>query len=426
MRKVPLIEPATRSGRALRRPSHTFRLKTRPFGIYPFFIAPVLPGETMKNALFQSRVVTNPVNDPIIGWHQEYYFFYVKLRDLAIRDDLTTMLLDENADISATYESGANRAMYFAGGSVNFVKECLYRITDEYFRDETMQGQVLQIEDGIPKASAAIPGWLDSATVETQTFFDAPQELPGGEMGDLAEQDVPSAHDTAYQTWQTMRALRVTDAEFEDWIRSFGVTPPPKARTDDHVPELLRYVRAWSYPSNTIDPATGAPSSAVSWSIQERMDKARFFKEPGFLFGVSCTRPKVYSSAVNGAAVHYMRSAFSWLPPTADHHPWMGLSSEAVDASAGGGAFAGNCVSSNETIWFDLRDLLHRGDQFVNVSSVPNAVMRPFYHVDTDNRRQDMPTNGEIDALFVEATANKVDHDGVVNLAIASRQRDTT
>ena len=43
--------PLKAAGRVLRSPRHTFQLRQRPFEITPFLLAPVLPGETMKNLL---------------------------------------------------------------------------------------------------------------------------------------------------------------------------------------------------------------------------------------------------------------------------------------------------------------------------------------------------------------------------------------
>ena len=74
---------APRVGRKLRSPIHRFHLRHYPFQLQPFMLAPVIPGETMKNLLLQARVVTDPIKNGLIGWWQEYYFFYVKHRDLA-------------------------------------------------------------------------------------------------------------------------------------------------------------------------------------------------------------------------------------------------------------------------------------------------------------------------------------------------------
>ena len=51
-------------------------------------------------------------------------------------------------------------------------------------------------------------------------------------------------------------------------------------------PELITYSKEWTYPSNTIDTTSGAARSAVSWAVQLKADKDRYFKEPGFLVGV--------------------------------------------------------------------------------------------------------------------------------------------
>ena len=71
--------PALQEKRQLRRPVHRFNLVTRPFAVTPAMIAPVLPGETLKNALFQSRVLTDPLkpNMRLTGWWCEYMLFCV-------------------------------------------------------------------------------------------------------------------------------------------------------------------------------------------------------------------------------------------------------------------------------------------------------------------------------------------------------------
>ena len=61
-----LNQPTVR--RKLRSPKHPFSVRAKPFEICPFLIAPVLPGETMTNALLQSRVVSDPIAHPLIGF----------------------------------------------------------------------------------------------------------------------------------------------------------------------------------------------------------------------------------------------------------------------------------------------------------------------------------------------------------------------
>lgn len=70
----------------------------------------------------------------------------------------------------------------------------------------------------------------------------------------------------AEKTWQLLRDSQLTDMDYHDWIRAYGVTPidTKSAEVKDlHRPELLRHIREWTYPTNTIDPVTGTPSSAA-------------------------------------------------------------------------------------------------------------------------------------------------------------------
>ena len=111
--------------------------------ITPFFAAPVLAGETMKNLQWQSRVVTMPIKGPITGWWLEYYFFYVKLRDTDQREAIEEMLLNINADNSAL-KTGVNSHPWMeTAGTIPWVRMCMKRIVEEYYRDEDETGEDL-------------------------------------------------------------------------------------------------------------------------------------------------------------------------------------------------------------------------------------------------------------------------------------------
>ena len=94
------IAPSPSAKRVMRYPEHTFNLRTRPWQIVPFMCAPVIPGETLKNLLMQTRVISKPLSNSMIGWWHETFFFYVKHRDLDDRDALTAMMLDQTRDNS--------------------------------------------------------------------------------------------------------------------------------------------------------------------------------------------------------------------------------------------------------------------------------------------------------------------------------------
>lgn len=406
---IVTVRDAPQTGRKIRRPSHTFQLKYRPWQIQPMMIAPVLPGETMKNLLLQSRVVSNPVINPLLGWWTEYYFFFVKLRDLDDRQALTDMIVT-NAS-TAGLNSALDLDTYHAGGTINYTQKCLDRVVAEYFRDEdetVLQGAI----DGLPIAKTDGPGWLDS-TKDATLAGEAQHEFPGENPSLPAHMAAFTDH---YNQWEAMRSMQLTAATFEDWLKTFGVSVPREENEDLHQPELIRYVREWTYPSNTINPADGLPSSALSWGVAQRADKDRFFKEPGFLFGVTVSRPKVYFSKQRGSVAHFMNDAYSWLPAVLQQDPYTSLKKFTPAV--------GPLVGVTNDYWADLRDLFVHGDQFLNFDlaatdagmvALPTAAMEKKY-----------PTAAMADALFKVPANNKIIADGRVDLTILSRIEDTS
>lgn len=409
---------ATRPQRALgvtgrrrnRQPQHYFNLRTVPFSVQPFFIAPVLPGETMKNFLLQARVVSNPIKNPLIGWWNEYYIFYVKHRDLDIRDTLTEMMLDPELDTSPHNEAAAP-AYYHAGGTINWSKQCLKRVVEEYFRNEG-EAWDANLINGLPAAAHNGESFLQSMMNDSDYLADQAPDVDLDGDGTITAQEISRA----MQMWEFQRANNLTDMDYEDFLATYGVRQP---RVELHKPELVRYLRNWTYPSNTVDPATGTPSSALSWSIAERADKDRFFNEPGFLFGVTVTRPKVYLRPQVGSAVEMMTDAVSWLPAIMMDDPTTSLKHFAE------GSGPVPSIADDGGYWIDIRDLFMYGDQFLNYSptGVDNANLVALPDA-TGQRRY--PTQADVDALFSTAAANKINADGIVTLTIASFIRDTS
>ena len=183
-------------------------------------------------------------------------------------------------------------------GQIPWVEQCLKAVVTHHFRDEDQVWDAWKI-DGLPAASIQHNSWLDSTTtVADRDTGDFNVDLNANST--ITAQEVSRA----MLQWEFLRANNLTDMSYEDYLRSFGVRP---TREELLVPELIRYSREWQYPSNTVDPVTGNPSSAVSWALSERVDKDRFFKEPGFIFGVCVVRPKVYLStqdSVGSAGSH--------------------------------------------------------------------------------------------------------------------------
>lgn len=393
------------SGRVMRRPKHSFQLRSRPWQIVPFMCAPVLPGETMKNFLHQARVVTDPVKHPLVGWWAEYYWFYVKHRDLAGSDDFQAMVLEYGHDMSAYLRASSHDTDYynFLGG-VEWTKFCVQAVVNEYFRRE---GEVYSdhMLGNYYCASHNLDTALDSLANDAD--FDT-----SGSAHDGTE--TLEELDRMQQQWEFMRAYKLTEMSYEDFLKTYGVRV---SKADINKPELLRYVRDWTYPTNTIDPSDGSPTSACSWAIQERGDKDRFFREPGFILGVSVIRPKVYFSSQKGGIHGLLSDALSWLPAIMRENPETSLRRVA----ATGGPLPG----LTDDYWLDLRDLFVYGDQFVNFAlSETNAALVALPEAGGNWR---YPTSAMADALFVSASpANQIRQDGICQLTIAGTQVDMT
>lgn len=423
-RRTSVVQNVPQMARKLRYPQHPFALKTRPFTINPFFIAPVLPGETMKSLRLQSRVICGPINNPLIGWWQEYYFFYIKHRDLDEREEFTQMVLDPEWSDDAVDGAGvAIPQNYFLGTGIDWVQKCLQRICADdagFFRNTGEAWDIATI-DGLPVAQVTGTTWMDSLSanadqvdMDVGVLTEDVDPVTGGTQAGVFMSDI----ERAMQQYQLLAAHGLTEMTYEDYISTYGVRPK---REEAHIPELVRFVRQWQYPSNTIDPADGSPSSAVSWSIQERADKDRFIREPGFLFGVSVTRPKVYLSGQKGTVTSVLNDAFSWLPAVLNGDPRTSYKQVADGSTAGP---LGD-VADAGGYWFDVKDLFLYGEQFVNFAldatggnlmALPTAALQRRY-----------VTEAMTDTLFVSGdSAAGIRQDGLVSLAIAGHQADSS
>lgn len=409
--------PAQR--RTERRPAHNWWVKHRPYQIQPICIAPVIPGETLTRGLWQSRAKTDALatNSAMLGWWLEYFFFYVRLTDLEGRDDFRSMLLQYGHDISA-HDAAANVKTYHAGPGVDWAAACLERIVEEYFRAE---GDGTVTFDGLPQASIIHESFLESAKLASVSPT-GDHELPG--ENPLVPDELSATFGGHFTQWEHMRAVGLTTASYEDWLRAYGVTPPADERSseEDYHPELIRYSREFQYPSTVVDGASGTSTSAVVWSIAERLDKKRFFREPGFIFGVTVARPKVYLSGQRGTGASMMNDAYAWLPAVLRGHPFTSLKAFSSGATPDGPL--GNVPS--EGYWIDIRDLLIYGDQFVNfdISTTPAGTVA----LPTAAMQKRFASSTDIDKLFNDAAGGYkyITQEGRIALDILSNQKDTT
>ncbi|MEM2002443.1 MAG: hypothetical protein QXT77_07355, partial [Candidatus Methanomethylicaceae archaeon] len=313
---------------------------------------------------------------------------------------------------SSIVASAANQELYTFDGALDWVRLCLKKTVEDLFRYEGETWDQYKTAGGMPLAKIDQENYLNSLAMGSVAEVDV--DVDDDEDGNITASEV----DKALKQWQLLRLHNLTDMTYEDYLRSFGVR---SATVDLHRVEVLRVIREWTYPTNTINPANGAPSTAVSWSLQERADKDRYFKEPGFIFGVTVARPKIYFDKLTGAGVGLLAGALPWLP--ALQADWSDASLLEIAETAGP---APNIAGDGDSYWIDVRDLFIYGDQFVNHTddSFANAVPLPG-----DDGQWRYPTEAIADALFVNAGdsgALYVKQDGIVSLSILGRQVDTT
>lgn len=416
--------------RAVRSPQHPFFLKHAPYEIQPFLIAPVLPGETLKSASFQSRVITNPLKAPLIGWWLEYYFFYVKHRDIDYYNGNTILQdmainagsLASHADYQTTT---ADPFYYFGGGAatrtgMNWVRACLKPIITTYFRDEGGAWDQVTI-DGNPAAYVQGTSAFDSTILESSLDTAVDVAIP---VDAAPSPDTVSVRDiiSAMENYELLVQQNLVNVTYEDWLRSYGV------RVQNEIvnkPELLRYVRQFTYPGSHVIPDTTTAgdsevTSACSWTISERISKSRFFREPGFIVGVTVSRPKVYLGRQTATLAGLLDDAKSWLPAVLMGDPaasWKKVTDAATDVING---------AANSDWWIDLKDLFLYGEQYVNkafaglsdanLNTSPPAAMTAL-----------IPVQASVDSMFVSGDATSgVRQDGIVRLYIESHLRETS
>lgn len=408
MAQTVALRDVGRVGRSLRNPAHTWQVRQKPFLLQPICFAPVLPGETLKNLLFQARVVTDPIKNPLIGWWCEYYWFYVKHRDLAGAADFMAMMVNPGQSMAGQVTPAASTALYRTTNQINWQQQCLDAIVSSYFRAE---GDNPGTIDGLPVVGINHNGWFDSAMpLSEYTVGDINVDLNANSTITASEVQ------RALMQWEFLRANNLTEMTYEDYLRSYGVRVQEEVT---NVPELIRYTREWSYPTNTINPTDGTPTSAVSWAVSERADKDRFFKEPGFIVGLSLIRPKVYLSEQRCAAINLLSDAYAWLPAIMRDDP----STSIRQIAAGAGSI---WPDQSAAFWVDIRDLFLYGDQFVNFSlSATDAGFVALPSADTTNLRY--PSDADIKALFVGTTpAALVKQDGIAKFSILGAQTETS
>lgn len=405
--------PTSRVGRY---PKHRFRVDSKVFSLQPVAIARVLPGETLQNVKFESRIVTSPVVNPIIGWKKQFFLFYVRVTDL-MNDAIRDMFIDPaNQEITVEVEAANSPGWYTAKGGVNFLKVATNRICETYFRDDGETASAYQLASGIPIVQIRENSFLDSLT-DKDLMPEGDAIASATDMADL---------ERLMEAFEQLRALGMANMTYEDWLRSQGIAIPNK---DENKPELLATWSDFQYPTNHIatDGANvGAPTSAISWVFNTGNRDPKFFKEPGFLVCFSVTRPKVYFGGLAGSALSFAKRAWDWMPNYLRGMPETQLKHFALDTGP-----LGDRVTNADGYFLDMRDELLYGDQFQNVAAFgADPVTKYADHVlplpSGTTIGWKYPTETMINNFFVDPAAGRVKQDGYLSFSIKGHEVDYT
>lgn len=130
----------------------------RPYGLYPMWATPVLPGETLKSAEMKYRLLSMPIKHPLAGAWFETWMVYVSLTDMD--EALAEMFI--SSDMATTgYVAAADNPRYFVkAGQIDYIKMAMDTITAAYFRDEEEPGTYTI--DGVPMASRMNWDWVQN------------------------------------------------------------------------------------------------------------------------------------------------------------------------------------------------------------------------------------------------------------------------
>lgn len=423
--RVGLAPAYSRTDRRARRPQHRFNLVFRPYQIQPFAIAPVLPGESLKNALIQAQVWSDPLATGLknTGWWIECFLFYVKHRDLVGYEVAADGLGKDLIDMFVTGESlAAHKAVadvvktYTPKGGVDFTQSALERIVEEYFREEGERWNDWTV-DGLPLAKVYGRGQDDAFEHLTNAaaYADRRQRLDVDADGNIYVDEV----EKAYSEWAAAHDAGLVDMDYEDWMRTYGGSTGLTATPDHpdlHRPELLGHVREFSYPTNTVEPTTGVPAVAVGWRVGSRLGKAFFFPEPGWIIGLVVIRPKMYMGNQKGSVASMMLTRETWLPAVMNEN--LNVSHLLVNEAEG----PLHAIMATD-YWLDLRDLLNNGDQFMNTA--PSGATGFAAELPAANGQHRYVGSVDIDQLFKDTSAGvgKFNGDGVLSLTILGRQQ---
>lgn len=420
--KVAIAADYLAKPRKTRRPQHRFNLKLVPYEIQPFMLAPVLPGETLTDMMLQCQTWSNPLRSEMknIGWWLQYNFFYVRHRDLpsTVRDLLSAMFLEPTTDMSALQAPADDPSLYTFADGMDYAKHCLQHVVSEYFRDDGEDWNQAVGPTGLPLVQ--IYGRGSSDGIERLTLD---PDYEDRRVNLIDDDGALYANDfsTMMGHWQAMREAGLTDMDYSDFMKTYGSS----VREDEESPNLHRAEDLWSfreftYPTNTVEPTTGVPAVAAGWRTAKKGGKRTYCDEPGFIFGVTYARPKVYLRGQKGSLAGIMGSVRQWLPAVLNNQADLGHVQ--IDGTSGPFPDLFTATEGFHDYWLDVRDLLIHGDQFLNYDPLETDV--PFVNLPKADATRRYVATSEVRKFFAESfkTNGVFEMDGLCSLSVLGRQ----
>jgi len=416
---LSIVQPGETRTRVSRSPNFPLAGTMKPYGLYPAMITPVLPGETLTEFEIKRRVLSMPVRHPLVGAWLETWLCYIKLTD--IDTELAQMFVSNSMPTTGYVAPTTNKRTFTKSGQIDWVGMCLRAVWDAYFADADEQGEAPPMIDGVPMRGRKNVDWAHNLMFTPAGI--TPEELPSNVEGQLTGM-------------QIMAMAGMTELTYEKYLQQYSVTPRETAALKGK-PEIIRYIPSWTTPSNAVDAATGAPSSAWAFSDGFRADKAHRFAEPGFLMVVQSVAPKMWSDAFDASRVGEMWGFADWFPSYNLTDPAAGI----IEIDADNPAFVAGFGAAAQKVLVDHRDLLSRGEAFVNHGWDDGPYRLPRITTQRtaagaaslQTLRGKYPSLDDVNQLFTESSQAVPNdkrrclyYEGIAQLTIRGHVKDTT
>lgn len=415
-----IVTPGETRTRVRRNPNFPLAGTFKPFGLYPVMAHPVLPGETLEAFRMKRRVIGMPIRHPLFGCWLETWLVYVKLTD--IDHALAEMFISTEMATTGFTASASNDRTFVRAGQVDYIGLALRKVWDWFFADESEKGSAPPTIDGVPKVKRRAYDW-------THNLMFTPD--------DLQVDDLPSNPEGQLTGVDLMTMMGMSEITYAKYLQQYSVSAKSAAAVMS-APEILRYVQSWTTPVNQIDPSSGAPSSAWAWSDDVTAEKPKRFDEPGFLIVLQSARPKMLTDATRYSFIGNMWGFADFFPAYNLTDPAAGIKEILTDDPAFLDAF-GPDGGSALSLLYDHRDILSRGEQFVNDWGGPYRLptlttqRAPTDTTPVQTLRGLYPSESDINSLWTEATAEvpndarrRFYYEGICDLSIRGHVKDTT